>query len=240
LDWFEPSDTWPKHRYSEADRALEEARHAGWWLKGVGASAHGYAVPYCRRTTSAEFCRFVVLTTAGTNSEDTAHRIREKVARCQHHGLQAGEAIVSEPVAALTLRGAHFHMDRAERLIAAIDGVLTHHELRGRADALLDSAITATDDAGRLLADAQQQDENAAATADAAHRDADAYGMGGAPWPPEDLDARLVRPAENDLRTARGLLEEGTGQLARTATERLSTLRSRLDESRAQRRGRRP
>lgn len=231
-EWRGPSDSWPTHSYPEAQKALDEARNAGWWLKSAGKSAHGYGVLYCRRTTSREYCKFPVFTTGGSDSEDTAHRIREKVAKCQHGNLGDEHVEGTERTSVEVLRGAQFHMDRAERLLTAVELLATQEELRARAAALLESAATDTQDAEGLLAQAVRADEDAAAATEDARREADGIGMAGPPWPPEDPHARLVGPAEGHIDTASEMLSGAIGAQARAALERLVTLQERLERCR--------
>ena len=231
-EWRGPSDSWPTHRYPEAQRALGEAQHAGWWLKSAGDSAHGYGVLYCRRTSGPEFCKFPVFTTGGSDSEETAHRIREKIAKCHHGDRDEDPSSGAEPASAEILRGAQFHMDRAGRLLTATEFLATQHVLQARAAALLDEAASAAQDAESLLAQAVQADEDAAAAAEDARREADAVGMASRPWPPEDPRARLIDPAETDIDTANAMLRGSTGAEARTAMERLSALQDRVERCR--------
>lgn len=233
-EWLGPSAPWPRHRYPEAERALSEARHAGWWLRTGGKSAHVFGQLYCRRSSEGESCRFVVFSTGGSDTEQTAHLIRDKIAKCQHGGLEQDDSQgAGESGPAEAIRAAHFHMDRAEHLLASVEQLLAREDFRHRATALIESAVADTAEAEEHLVQASELDDEANRRSETAREEADQADMGGPPWPPENMRARLAEPAEHDLRTADDLLEETRGPDARQATRRLAELRRRLDDCRA-------
>lgn len=214
--WLSPHDAWPAHPDKEAQKALRDAKDAGWWFKP--SQGHVFGTLTCTepegmvRQHSDQVCTAKVYSTAG-RSGATANHIRDQIRTCRH-GASEGPATapLGREAEVWRLREAQRHLDAAERLLDACDALIARHGHQARAEELLQAAAEQRDNAIQALAFKRAAVEEDAASHAARRAQGLAEETGwGRPWPPDDPASQLLDPAEASLEEAERVLDPAAG-----------------------------
>lgn len=85
--WKSPGAQWPEHSRPEAQKALQRARRAGWWLKKSSAGAKVWGAITCSdpNLPADQRCSTIVMSTSGSaDGSETARALDGFVRKCQH------------------------------------------------------------------------------------------------------------------------------------------------------------
>lgn len=233
-DWLGPSDEWPTHPDADARKALAEARRSGWWFKPTGRSGHVFGTLTCTAPAGARLgvgnCAHRVYSTAG-NSGETAKVVRQWLNQCPHEPLTDGDRPGPQRAGQGRIDTAHARMNSAAGLLDAAHRLREDTARRHRAGELVEEADSAAEEAEEILFSEAVVEESRADDARAeARRLAEPSGLGHDPWPPEDVEERLVNPARDYVAAADELVGDQVDDLATAARRRLGALRQRLTE----------
>lgn len=121
--WYGPGDSWPKHRFSWWNEALDRAREAGWHL--ITFSGHAWGKVVCSRV--ADEAHQKVVSSTGRGNENHARDLVKLIARCQH--LRDDAAPPDFWHARNLLDTAAMLLDAAERCLDAEQGRAKVEEL---------------------------------------------------------------------------------------------------------------
>lgn len=194
--WLSPDEPWPRLK-GEADRALREAKHARWWFREPGRSAHYVGGIHCHRAGEVEHpCKFGLQGTPKGGPEQQAKLIREALAKCQHSPLTDPEEEPRAPAEALA--SLRMQLDRLERLVDAIEELGRYEDAERQLEVLLESAASDERQATALFQRARGFEDEAQSHLEQARESAEeGGGLGVEPFPPDDVEARLVAPASH-------------------------------------------
>lgn len=240
-EWLGPDESWDAHPRPEAQKAMLEARAAGWFLRPHrGSSAKTFGRIACRRVDGgarpAQQHGLSVYKTSGPpDGSQTAASIRAALRSCTCAADAAQDSPTAKPVEVDGGRelAALRAITAAERLVGALLLLLAGRHSRKRAEELLDLAGAAVDDVERWFDDAVRREEQADRRDSEARELADALGLGHVPWPPGggELESRLLTPVEGYLEEAGAALDAATRDSS--AQARLAAARARLMEAAA-------
>lgn len=225
--WLSPDEPWP-HLRGEADRALREAKHARWWFREPGRSAHYVGGIHCHRADEVEDpCKFGLQGTPKGGPEEQAKLIREALAKCRHATPTDSEEEPRAPAEALT--SLRMQLDRLERLVDAIEALARYEDSERELEILLESAASDERQATALFEHAMDLEEEAQTHLEQARESADrGGGLGVDPFPPDDVEARLVVPASHLAGVAEQQMAESFSW-PEDDERRLRDLRERLE-----------
>lgn len=233
--WLSPDAPWPRLK-GQADRALREAKHARWWFREPGGSAHYVGSIHCHRADEVEDpCKFALQGTPKGGPEEQAKLIREALAKCRHSLPTESEEEPRAPADAVA--SVRMQLDRLERLVGAIEELGRYEDAGHQLEILLESAASDEKQTAALLERAMEFEEEAQTHLEQARESADeGGGLGVDPFPPDDAEARLVVPASH-------LAEVAEQQMAESYSwpeddeRRLRDLRQRLEAAAQRLRG---
>ncbi len=214
---YGPDDTWPSHQKPYWNKALAEARQAGWTLTFVDAP-HNFGVVSC---PAGEHTFGVDQTAVGgeTKSKEAIKKIRW----CQHGSGQSGSKVRARQLATAQL------LDAADKIIGCVEQGLTIAEAKQDAQEDLDrlelQLRTATSNVEEVLLAEQEAALQAAIDVDQAPD-------------PETLSAELddatatIKRGESvakALKVGRPTLARPLLDRAKEAHGRIGVLQDRLD-----------
>jgi len=136
--------------------AIESARAAGWHLRQT--RGHGYGRGFCRRVARGGVVCKVIINTTPQRPEDRARDLVRAIRDCPHNVADQAGALAH---AAHLLSGADKLVDAAEDLLDAEIAADDAEQAWGRAQDLLDVAVSSTDEVDRMMAAAQQFESEA-------------------------------------------------------------------------------
>lgn len=217
-DWEPPSRVWPRHSRPQAQLALEEARRASWYLKKSSGRAKVWGVITCQdpdKVTADDRCSTSVMSTSGPeDGSETAKALRGCMRRCTHQRVV--------PAADAQLAIARSLLDAADRCLDIVDNLIRADSHRDLAMDFLDQCVTNTEEADRLLADAEIAERQQVLATAEAEETALAAGVG---WPVDPL--RTIAEAEELSSQALSALGDDRSRSARLLLGRAKGLRDR-------------
>jgi hypothetical protein len=216
--WTSPSEAWPRHERPLAQKALSEARLAGWWLKKASARSKVWGVITCGQPTlpGEERCSVSVMCTSGRPDGSSSKKaIDGAVSRCPHdRGSARQEDLLSK--AETLVMSAEFCVKAAEALMSAashrdlLDDYLGQSDTDvAAADALIERAL----EEERLADEAEQEAGDAA---------------GAAGVPSNLATSNMVEQASHRAGRALKLVENETSRRARVIKARCTEVKARV------------
>lgn len=237
-EWLAPGDEWPTH--SRAAAGIRALRANGWWLRpSTGGTGKVYGSIRCQppdglRRGEGKSCQETIYKTAGGDSATDAF-IQDWIRSCPHGDEEPDPPtplVGSDAPLEASLTAAHFHMDQAEKLCQALEGLATERQFQAEALELWQAAEAATARADQTLRTtlSRQADEavDAAQEAwDAAQDSVRNAGLEPTPWPPPP--GQLEGMADGFLDAASDALPDVDAEGVRQTSQRLVALRRRLE-----------
>ena len=209
--WVGPEEQWPRHPKAYWRGLLKEARQAGWHLTVY--SDHGWGRLVCDREVRNP-CTVRINSTAANGEFFVLHSATPRVRGCKHRAVPA-------ILAATRL------LERAERLLDAVEECLDARVDRRRATDLLDAAARGVADADTLFEDAVRLEGEAEDREAAARSRIEDEGL----TRDAPLDA-VVAEAQREVRGARAQTQRppaGVRRRIEEARARVAGLRARID-----------
>jgi hypothetical protein len=216
--WTPPSEVWPRHSRPLAQKALSEARLAGWWLKKANSRSKIWGVITCGDPTlpGADRCSVSVMCTSGKPDGSSSKKaIDDVVSKCTH---DRGSSNQNDD-----LSKAETFVASAEWCVTAAEALAVAASHRDLVEDFLGQSSTDLAAAETLVERALEEDP----LADEAEREAGnaAQAAGVAP----DLAAvSMAAQASNRVGEAIQLVEHDSSRRARVVRARCAAVKTRL------------
>ncbi|GAB7037637.1 MULTISPECIES: hypothetical protein [Catenuloplanes] len=205
-------------------QALKDARLAGWHLRET--AGHGYGRAFCRRVERGGAVCKIIIDTTPRNPEARAKDLVRAIRDCPHH---FADLTVDLSYADNLLSGADRLLDAAEYFLDAEEARSIAGDAWQRAQELLDTAAGNADEVARVMATAQEFDD------EARHLTEKGWIRGAESGIPDGAPHTYVAGAEQRTDEATSLVAEAIDHedpIVGTLRERLSDTRTRIADVR--------
>ena len=216
MKWIGNEAHWPEHSRAETQKALKQARNAGWMF----AAIKGHSFGRIRCGVPGHTCGYLVFSTP---SGDQSGAVAANAVRAAMRACLKLQGSANAPVDVVSL------LSEIERLVESYELLRNSESVERKSVAKFEAAINAdrADDEEQLLFESESLADRATDDSWRAKRIADAGGFG-EPWPPQEGAAELHEAATEQIRLVRVVLADAGAPDRADVEERLGKFEARL------------